>query len=394
MIFDNCAKYIYKKFEEKYSLENLKDKKIVLFGYEAVTKTLSHYLDVKGIDDYIIIDLDKYGQYWCEKMIINPQEVLPRLSENSIIFIINKYEKNINEINKYSNIKKESIVDFCGIRMDTLPNNLSIPENTRKIELRECQIELTELLADFHKFCEENKLTYFISSGTLLGALRHKGFIPWDDDLDILMPVKDYIKFSELYKGDERWEYDSIFNENVKELTVSTLSKIKSKTTFLEYHTFPIRGFDGVGLDIFPICGYPSDEKEQEEFEREFKKLEDLWKDKVVIPYGTTEYSKDLHRKIFDDMNKLLLKYEFNTSDKVGLGYFASNLFPGDDTRIMSRDWFEDVVKIEFENHIFNAPIGYDGLLKRLYRNYMELPPEEKRVPHIAKGDTGIRKII
>lgn len=384
MIFDNCEKYIYEKLEKVYPSDELHGKNIVLFGYEAVTKTLAHYFDNKGME-YTIVDLEKYGQYWVEKLVLAPYEVIPALDGNGVIFIINKYEESIAELKKYSNITEKLIVDFSGIRMNNMPNNLKMPENVKEISLKECQAELLELMDEFHNFCEDNGINYFMGSGTLLGAVRHNGFIPWDDDLDIFLPAEDFFKFCKLYKGSEKWEFDSIFNESVTPLAVSTLNKIKSRTTFMEYHTFPVRAFDGIGLDLFPICGYPSDKKEQAAFERECRRLEDLWKDKVVIPYGTPEYSADLHKRIFDEMNELMLKYDYDASEYVGLGYFGPDIFPGDDTRTMNREWFERTVKLKFESGYYCAPCGYDELLKRIYGDYMTPPSEETRNSQLCK---------
>lgn len=392
MIFENCYEYIVNRFKKICKPETLEGKKIILMGYEAVTKVVAHFLDDLR-KTYTIIDCNKYGEYWIDSYIFAPHKILNEIDGEKLIIIINNYDNNVSVLRNFLNIKEEEIINFSGIRMNNIPNNLCFPNGAEPITLKECQDELLELMEDFHEFCERHEIRYYMGSGTLLGAVRHRGFIPWDDDLDIFMPVKDFFKFCNIYKGSEKWQFDSLFNSEISELSVSTLSKIKSKKTFVEYHTFPIRGVDGIGLDIFPICGYPDNNDEAEMFERECRRLEDMWKNKVVIPYGTEEYSAVEHKELFDAMNTLLLKYDYDGSDRVGLGYFGPDLFPSDKTRIMQAEWFLEAELFDFEDKKFYGPKGYDGLLRRLFNDYMELPPIEEQIQRHANGNKGIVRV-
>lgn len=105
------------------------------------------------------------------------------------------------------------------------------------------------------------------------------------------MPVPDYLKFKDLFPQGGDIFMDSVFNGNAKELSPNALLKIKSKEAVMEVHYIPLRIMTGLVLDVFPLCGYPTDPKEQKEYLLEYMKWSNIWREKVQIPYGTNKYS-------------------------------------------------------------------------------------------------------
>ena len=131
------------------------------------------------------------------------------------------------------------------------------------IDLEELKIIQIEILDEVHNFCLEKGITYFLSSGTLIGAIRHRGYIPWDDDIDLYMPRKDYERFLKIFNQ---------ISENCRVLSLSTDKKYalayakveRLGTRMIEHVDNPMEM--GVNIDVFPIDGVPDSETERERY--------------------------------------------------------------------------------------------------------------------------------
>ena len=226
------------------------------------------------------------------------------------------------------------------------------------IELEELKKLQIEILDDVVEFCEQNKINYWLNCGTLLGAIRHKGYIPWDDDIDIGMLRKDYDIFKEKYNKANR-----------------KYRKIGEKLA--------------VNIDIFVYDNAPDDIKTTNKMYRKIKILEAL---NIVkkVPYSTKKNHLFVNilrfpchyiLKLFPKscFSKEIVKISKKYIDKKTnyIGSFSSL------DRIHSRkSIFESFIKVKFEGKEYNAPIGYDELLTDFYGDYMKLPPTEKQVSH------------
>ena len=252
-------------------------------------------------------------------------------------------------------------------------------------------IEL-DILKDVAKFCDLNNIQYYLAYGTLLGAIRHKGFIPWDDDIDIIMPRPDYIKFIENYPNNANKNYilTSIYNNDDHLYTFTKVydSRTEKIEEGLSYNN---NNVGGVEIDIFPMDGVPEDINESNKFFDKQKK----WFKYYSFSISKFKKSRDPIRTIFKFIiftitkvigkerfikiiNKRAMKNKFEESK-----YVASSCVPyyGNKERICKSNYIGQI-KIEFEGEFFNAPNGYDEYLSNIYGNYMRLPPIEQRITH------------
>jgi len=251
-------------------------------------------------------------------------------------------------------------------------------------EVKSIELEILRYVKDI---CNANKLRYYLCAGTLLGAVRHKGFIPWDDDIDIALPRNDYMKLIDILKNDHRYGSLSIYNNKDY---YYPFAKIVDTSTILIEHTmeYPIEGL-GVYIDVFPIDGLPQNNiiiRYHMNKLKIFRKMlflslkRDCPKSsnaiKYIIKYVVWIFSKIIGwRKLIRYVERLGTKYDYNNGDKVGCivsGYYEKE--------IVNKEVFEDSVDLEFEGVMFPAPIGYEEYLTSLYGDYMKLPPEEERV--------------
>lgn len=243
-----------------------------------------------------------------------------------------------------------------------------------------------KIMKQVHSICECNGIRYYLSYGTLLGAVRHKGFIPWDDDIDIYMKRYDYERFLSLFNKNAE-EYAQLGVELVNSKTQRyygrPISKVIDNTTLLietEYKTDdPI----GVFIDVWPLDGTPNNKLYRKlyiAYSRMVKKL--------LLASSMTnmeEYSRKKRTIIkiasYFDPKKVLAHIERNSTRYApeNSDYYACY---ADLTNVYKAEDFRERVLMDFEGEHFWGPRNYDSLLKADFGDYMKLPPKEERIPH------------
>ncbi len=247
---------------------------------------------------------------------------------------------------------------------------------------------LVEILVVVDRFCRENKLIYFLTGGTLLGAVRHKGFIPWDDDIDIAMPRESYERLLRTFNRNRKDHYRIIDVSNTKNYYLQFAKVIDNQTV---WHEEFAKAIDiGVYVDIFPLDYIGSDYAKAKALNKQTEFYRKLLRAKVYGWYGTRKWYRNLMamsfsvlpistKTIIKKIDKLSRSYEKDSNSK----YAAVMVFMAYGEReIMESKWFSKIIELPFENHTFCAPAEYDSVLESLYGDYMELPPLKKRVTH------------
>lgn len=247
-----------------------------------------------------------------------------------------------------------------------------------------------KMLEWFHGFCKENKLRYYAVGGTMLGAVRHKGFIPWDDDIDVGMPREDYNRFIALTKDKVfgRYSIESVENKNPD--YIYPFAKIyDEETTLVEKARVNI--VRGIYIDVFPLDGAGADQADGEKKYMRIKKLYDR------LTLFTAALNKK--RKWFKNLAILsvrLIPKRIISAEKIirkingvceETGFdacvYAGNLVGNwGKKEIMPREFFGEPKEYRFENISVCGVEKPDLYLRALYGNYMEFPPEEKRKSH------------
>ena len=253
-------------------------------------------------------------------------------------------------------------------------------------KLKEIQLEI---LMAVHNFCIENNIKYSLACGTLIGAIRHKGYIPWDDDIDICLLRSEYKKLEKSFPYLLNGKYRFLTLDRNDEWFMPWGKIIDTRTIMTEESRCKDKNL-GVFIDVFPMDDVPDDDVIFMRWNCVRKFLLQRW----FLKNTKMTNNMSFKRKI----NILLTRFVFFPLSMRKLAKiidaFIQNPNYKDSTRIyescdslrakhnQSKEDFEDYIDLDFEGHMFKAMVGYDDYLHNIYGDYMILPPKEKRVTH------------
>lgn len=272
-------------------------------------------------------------------------------------------------------------------------------DDRKELSLREHQMRMLDILKDVHKFCVNNNIKYSLEGGTLLGAIRHKGFIPWDDDIDIIMPRDQYEIFISKYES-SNYEIVTVDTDpsylfpyarvcDKKHSTYEALLPCSKKAT-------------GIWIDVLVADGMPSSRNEQELYYDTCRKMRQFLYGRIRSSLMDFKYSDFFKKETISFNLRLLVKKIIYFTDSSKQKYTRKMIdynkkYINQKTffwtiaccptigHLVSRPWedFDDYLLCTFEDSRFYIMRGYDGYLTNLFGDYMQLPPEGKRVPQL-----------
>ena len=260
---------------------------------------------------------------------------------------------------------------------------------------REVQMMELDILKEFQRICADHDLRYFAIGGTCLGAVRHKGFIPWDDDIDVAMPFEDYSRFQKIAGRELQEPYEIINPVEHRACTFPFIKMYRSDTAFIEKarENRP-ESYFGIFIDIMPIFGLPVDKKERDRVYREsslyirqnrFNRLS--FAETKSVPQKLMWMTCVRGRASGDPcyylkkLNALGQRCDFDAAQEI-LFAWRSIYYNKKKTykRKFDKYVFRDYCELPFEDTVIRVPVEYDSYLTRDFGDYMKLPPEEKRV--------------
>ena len=262
-------------------------------------------------------------------------------------------------------------------------------KNMKKIGLDEIHMITLDLMDQFHNFCEENNLVYVLNNGTLLGAIRHKGFIPWDDDFDVMMPRKDYDRLFALLENKCDGRYRLITRGNTPNYYNGIARFCDMK--YIYQTELDVKQYEqGVFIDVYPLDACGKDEEETEKVHLPVRKLNAKYimycnktslsskaRTLLRIPYYYYlhfRYGKNFGKNI-EQMTRDIIYSHFNDhSEYVGM-YWENK-----DFRLYQRNWMDKREMHDFEDRKYWISSEYDAVLTTQYGDYMTPPPQDQRI--------------
>lgn len=261
----------------------------------------------------------------------------------------------------------------------------------KQLSLKDIQKVSLEILKDVHDFCISNNINYSLAYGSMLGAVRHKGFIPWDDDIDIVMPRPDYERFKRLFKSNN----NILVTEEESYIAFSRVCDVN--LTFASKSPWPWvlhQESRGVWIDIFPLDAIEDD---KQTFSKRMTNLDLLFKKQLRARNSRVHPSSDFGfiinvkqaiknilyagldiNKINSEIKSEARRLEWDSCSKCSMIVCEGN----QDKEFFDKSLFQHTVLMPFENYEFCVATGWNEILRANYGDYMKLPPVEDRMQH------------
>ena len=270
-----------------------------------------------------------------------------------------------------------------------MKNNSRGEDFMKKIELNEIKKIEIGILKYIDDICKKNNIEYCLTGGSLIGAIRHGGFIPWDDDIDILLTSENCKKLKNAIEKDDNYRYKLLTHETQNDYFYPFFKVVDTYTIMEEKRFKKIENY-GVYIDVFSIYNCPNDDRKRKKFYNKIKRLKQLiFYYALKNPFNSTLIKNILKipivvyariigiNKILNKFEKLQMKYQYQNSE-----YMLSNwpTYGYEHEILKSEDINSGVTYHKFENIEALIPNNYDTILRTVYGNYMQLPPKEKQI--------------
>lgn len=341
-------------------------KECIMFGTSIIAEMVVDQLKDTELKISFIIDNAKsrQGMEVYGKKVYAPERLKEEYNDNYLILIASSFQDEmIKQLESYGYMYGKHIVKI--IDLPELMNDYSYVDRTGLHRLSQDEVKKTQLgiLKRIDTYAKKYGIRYYLQSGTALGAVRHKGYIPWDDDVDVFVPIDDYLKLIDILKDDVQYKIISQFNTDY--YFGWGFGYMVDSYTICDVNKFPIQISTGQSIDLFPLYGMPENKEEQKYYINRVKELEN----KCLVAIDD-----DKRKKAVSELNKFLLRYSYEECEVVGnvlMPFFVKDIF---DKKIFGKG-----VEQQFEGMYLKIPEKFDEYLTQIYGDYMKLPPLEMR---------------
>lgn len=385
-IIEEIAKGIEKLIGEKIVS---REKKILLYGldrYSFAMRTILSNLGYNNIEGYISDDEASVVQwrydinnFACKFLnrdtdlikVWTLEERMPYCDDSAVILIAsNEYETEkarLEAVGCRENLHFYRVCDFRDAELD------AIFEGKVKMSLDEIKHTEKQILMYVDALCRKHNLRYWVCGGTLLGTIRHGGFIPWDDDIDIFLPWQDYLRFIEIFEETDRFEMLGFGTAKTSDF-LDVFAKVVDNRTIVNENISTLRKVNPLWIDVFPLAGLPEDTQERHLFFTNYKELvRRIWQE-----FYAANGKIDVFSGWYDRQKAFLDRYSFDDSAYVGVLGTAYG-----ERDCTTRKVYDVTLRMRFEDIEVNVPGGYQEYLDNLYgTDWMKLPDESKRNTH------------